>query len=33
MTELKIEELEKNLAENDSYKEKERSADDTGSNL
>ena len=30
-TELEIEELEKNLAENDSYKEEERSADDTGS--
>ena len=26
-------ELERNLAENDSYKEEERSADDTGSNL
>ena len=33
MTELEIEELERNLAENDSYKEKERSTDDTGSNL
>ena len=33
MTELEIEELEKNLAENDSYKEKERSNDETGSNL
>ena len=33
MTELEIEELEKNLAENDSYKEKERSDNDTGSNL
>ena len=33
MTELEIEELERNLAENDSYKEKERSDDDTGSNL
>ena len=33
MTELEIEELERNLAENDSYKEEERSADDTGSNL
>ena len=33
MTELEIEELEGNLAENDSYKEKERSADDKGSNL
>ena len=33
MTELEIEELERNLAENDSYKEEERNADDTGSNL
>ena len=33
MTELEIEELERNLAENNSYKEEERSADDTGSNL
>ena len=33
MTELKIEELERNLAENDSYKEEERSADDTCGNL
>ena len=32
MTELEIEELEKNLAENDSYK-KEESVNDTGSNL
>ena len=32
-TELEIEELERNLAENDSYKEEERSADDTGHNL
>ena len=32
MTELEIEELERNLAENDSYKEEE-SADDIGSNL
>ena len=32
MPELEIE-LERNLAENDSYKEKERSTDDTGSNL
>ena len=32
MTELEIEELEKNLAENDSYKEEE-SVHDTGSNL
>ena len=29
MTELEIEELERNLAENDSYKEEERSTDDT----
>ena len=33
MIELEIEELERNLAENDSYKEEERSATDTGSNL
>ena len=33
MTELEIEELERNLAENDSYKEQERSADDTFNNL
>ena len=33
MTELEIEELEGNLAENDSYKEQKRSADDTGNNL
>ena len=33
MTKLKIEELEKNLAENDSYKEEERSVNDTGSKL
>ena len=33
MTELDIEELERNLAENDSYKEEERSADDTDSTL
>ena len=33
MTELQIEELERDLAENDSCKEEERSADDTGSNL
>ena len=33
MTELQIQELERNLAENDSYKEEERSADDTGNNL
>ena len=31
--ELEIEELERNLAENGSYKEEERSAADTGSNL
>ena len=33
MTELEIEEQVRNLAENDSYKEEGRSADDTGSNL
>ena len=33
MTELQIQELERNLAENNSYKEEERSADDTGNNL
>ena len=33
MTELEIKELERNLAENDSYKEEGRSADDTGSKL
>ena len=33
MTELKIEGLERNLAKNDSYKEEERSTDDTGNNL
>ena len=33
MAELEIEELERNLAENDSYREKERSADGTDSNL
>ena len=33
MTEFEIEELERNLAKNDSYKEEERSADDTCSNL
>ena len=33
MTELQIEELDRNLAKNDSYKEKGRSTDDTGSNL
>ena len=33
MAELGIEEAEKNLAENDSYKEEERSPDDTGCNL
>ena len=30
MTELEIDKLERNLAENDSYKEEERRADDTG---
>ena len=33
MTKLEIEELERNLAENDSYKEEEKSADDTSNNL
>ena len=33
MTELEIEKLERNLAEYDSYKKKERSDDDAGSNL
>ena len=33
MSELETEELERNLAENDSYKEKERTDDDRGSNL
>ena len=33
MTELEIEELERNLAENDSWKEKEKSNDDASSNL
>ena len=33
MTDLEIEELERNSAENDSYKEEERSVDDTGNNL
>ena len=34
MTELEIEELKRNLAEHDSYKEEEeRSSDDTDSNL
>ena len=33
MTELKIEELERNLVGNDSYKEEEKSANDTGSNI
>ena len=33
MTELEIENLERNLAENDSYNEEERSADDICSNL
>ena len=32
-TELEIEELERNLAENNSYKEEEKSADHTDSNL
>ena len=32
-TELEIEELERNLAENYSYTEEEKSADETGSNL
>ena len=30
---IRDEELERNLSENDSYKEEKRSADDTGSNL
>ena len=33
MTELGIEELERNLAESDIYKKEERSVDDIGSNL
>ena len=33
MIELEIEELERNLAENDSYKEKEKAADDTVNDL
>ena len=33
MTELGIEEPERNLADNDSCMEEERSVDDTGSNL
>ena len=33
MTELEIEELERNLAENDSWREKEKSNDDASSNL
>ena len=33
MNELEIEELERNLAENNSYKEEERSANDTGNTL
>ena len=33
MTELEIEELERNLAGNDSYKEEGRNADDTVSNI
>ena len=32
-TELDIEELERNFAENDSYEEEERSADDTSNKL
>ena len=33
MTEFEIQELKRNLTENDNYKEKERSYNDTGSNL
>ena len=33
MTELEIEELERNLAENESYKEEERKADNSANNL
>ena len=33
MAELEIEEMERNLAENDSCKEEERNADDRGINL
>ena len=33
ITELEIDELERTLAENDSYKEEERSTDDTGRNF
>ena len=33
MTELEIEELESNLAENNSYNDEERSADDTGNSI
>ena len=33
MSELEIEQLERNLAENDSYKEEERSTGDAGDNL
>ena len=33
MAQLEIEELERNLAEIDSHKEEQTSADDTGSNL
>ena len=33
MTELEIEKLERNSAENNSCKEEERSADDSGNNL
>ena len=33
MNELKVGDLERNLAENDSYKKEERTANDTVSNL
>ena len=33
MAELELEEMERNLAENDSYKEEESCADDAGKNL
>ena len=33
MTDLEIKELERNLTENDSYREEERSADDIRNNL
>ena len=33
MTELEIEELERNLAEDDSHKKEEGNADDTGNSL